>query len=68
MMEVMKKMAAVVDDQNAGDAAYTPMAPDVFWPRLQGRLRSGVRRPHAAVGLYTEPMLHDWRLVAKANA
>jgi len=51
-MEVMKRMAAVVDRQNAGDPVYRPMAPAFDRLRVQGRMRPGVQGHEAAVGLH----------------
>ena len=66
--ETFRRMAAVVDAQNAGDALYQPMAGNwetsYAFRAAQDLVFKGKEQPSG----YTEPLLHAWRLRVKSEA
>ena len=61
------EMAALVDDQNAGDAAYVTMLPDaISSPGVSTALELVFEGTQSANG-YTEDILNSWRRRVKAD-
>ena len=60
VMDSLRRMAAKVDAQNAGDPAYVPLTGNEVGPAFRAAIDlvfEGVTQPSG----YTEPLLHRWR-------
>ena len=67
VVETMKRMAGVVDRQNAGDPQYQPMAGHWETSHAYRAALDLVFKGKEQPSGYTEPLLHAWRLKVKAG-
>ena len=66
IIESMKKMALVVDEQNKFDSSYIPMAPSYGGLAFKSACDLAIKGRSQPSG-YTEPILHEMRLRHKSS-
>lgn len=68
VLNVMRRMAAIVDEQNSSTVGYQRMSDDIktnlAFNAARDLIFSGKNQPNG----YTEPLLHHYRLQAKSQA
>ncbi|NIC05177.1 malate synthase G [Billgrantia bachuensis] len=67
VQKTLERMAKVVDEQNAGDPAYTPMSADYANSSAFQAASDLIFKGRVQPSGYTEPLLHHWRAVHKAK-
>ena len=66
VIETMKRMAVIVDQQNSGDPQYQPMSPSYGGIAFEAACNLAIEGRTQPSG-YTEPILHEMRLRFKAQ-
>jgi malate synthase len=66
VIDTMKRMALVVDQQNSGDPSYLPMGPSYDGIAFKAACNLAIQGRVQPSG-YTEPILHEMRLNFKSS-